>query len=203
MTIRRGERWGEPGTLAAGSPVVADDAALRHLVVAALEAGGTPPEVGLVGGDLFRTLGGTTGRSRLDDGTSVRYPIDVVEVRLDDVRTWFVAHLVARRRWWTSRTVVAMNAAFVGRWNLGPRAHPNDGRVDVTDGRLRLTELVEARRRMPSGAHLPHPALAERRTGRLEVVLDRPTPIWLDGERASTAVHIELLVVADAAVVVA
>ena len=37
---------------------------------------------------------------------------------------------VARRRGWRD-FAVAMNAQWIGEWNLGPKAHPNDGIVDA------------------------------------------------------------------------
>ena len=40
-----------------------------------------------------------------------------------------------------------MNAQWVGGLNLGPRAHPNDGLLDVYDARLGLTDVVKVRAR--------------------------------------------------------
>jgi hypothetical protein len=179
MTVRRGEDWGVPATIPESIEVVRDDAALRELVVAAREAGRSTPEALLRGGDLLRTLGGPTSRSGASIAT--RVAVDVVEVELDDQRTWFVAHLVAGRWRWFTPTLVVMNAAFVGSANLGPRAHPGDGLVDITEGRLGLRDTLAARRREPTGTHLPHPALAQRRVRGATVGWSRPRPVRLDG----------------------
>ena len=56
-------------------------------------------EIGLIGGDLCATLGGLGDRARLLTDEAFRAPIDVVRAELDGRPHWFVAHLVARRRW--------------------------------------------------------------------------------------------------------
>lgn len=210
MTIRRGVDWGRPGRLHPGAPVVGSDAELRALVEAARRRppGGEapPPEVGLTGGDLWRTLGGGSGG---DDGScdgrggdGVRVPIDVVRATLDGHDHWFTAHLVAHQWAWRGRFVVAMNAPWLGPWRLGPRAHPGDGLVDVTDGALPLRQRLQARRRAPHGEHLPHPALRTRRVGAWSTTFARPVPVWLDGVRQGRCRALELTVEPDALVVV-
>jgi hypothetical protein len=204
VTIRRGEPWGEPGALAADACVVADDRA----VASAVAAGAT--EVGIVGGDVHRTLG--SPRRDADDlhrGRGVRFPLDVVEVRatrpdgsvLEDVA---VAHLIVRgRSMWGGPTLVVMNAAFAGDRNLGPRAHPNDGRLDVTIGSLPWSDRRAARARMRTGTHVPHPALEERRVRELHHELARPRRLWLDGTPVGEVVAIAVTCRSDAVVVVA
>ena len=44
-----------------------------------------------------------------------------------------------------------------------------------------------ARRRLPSGTHVPHPGIRYTRTRAEQVDFERPTPIWLDGRRTGTA----------------
>lgn len=202
MTIRKGEPWGGPGTLAPGAPVVDDDAGLRAIVEAARRANATPPEVGVVGGDLCRTVGGPGDRDRLAKG-GTRLPIDVGRVDIDGTTYWFCAHLVARRRLWWGRAAVVMNAQWLGAWDLGPRAHPNDGLLDRTEGQLPLGDRREARRRARTGTHVPHPALEVSRSAHHELVFDPPVGVWLDGVRvAARANRLVVDVEADAAVIV-
>jgi len=188
MTIRKGEAWGEPGSLPTGSPVAHSDAELRTIVEAARRAGQPIPTTGLLGGDLCRTVGGPGDPGRLTGG-GVVLPIDVVRADIDGTPHWFCAHLVARRNWWFGRAAVAMNAQWLGDWDLGPRAHPNDGLVDTTDGDLPFADRREAARRARSGAHLPHPALQVRRSGSHEFVFDPPLAVWLDGRRVVRRAH--------------
>ncbi len=91
-----------------------------------------------------------------------------------------------------------MNAAWLGPWNLGPKAHPNDGLVDVTDACVPLGQRRAVHRRLPTGAHLPHPAMTYRRVRSGAWELDRSTPNRLDGTLDGTARHIRLTVEPDA-----
>jgi len=202
MVIRRGESWGANGPLAADAPVLDGDGALRALVESARRAHQPLGEVGLVGGDLCATLGGLRSRDRLFTDEAFRAPIDVVRAELDGRPHWFVAHLVARRRGWRGEAAVAMNAEWLGPWKLGPRAHPNDGLVDVTTGSLGWRDRLRARDRARTGTHLPHPRLTTRRADRLTLSFPRPTPVVLDGVAAGTASEIVLWVEPDALVVV-
>lgn len=204
MTIRRGQDWGEPGPLPPGAPVADDDAEAADLLQALWTPEGPVPEVGLLGGDLHRTVGEPHhDEFDLREGRGMRLPMDLGSVRLDDGPPQvFVAHLIAtaRRdgRLWSSRTVTVLNGSFAGPYNLGPRAHPNDGRLDLVDGTLPRNQRRAGRRRALSGAHLPHPELAERRSARLLVASDEPLHVRLDGRDARPATQMEIVCHPDA-----
>lgn len=203
MTIRKGEQWGGAGVLPSDGMVVHSDAEARAVIERARREGRPIPTLGLLGGDLCRTVGGQGRPERLFDGTGVSLPCDVVAVELDGEPTrWFVAHLAAHRGWWRGRALVAMNAAWLGDWNLGPKAHPGDGLVDVTEAKVRPGQRLAVRRRLPTGAHLPHPDLSYRRIRSGAWELDRPTPVHLDGELVGVAIHIRVTVEPDAFTVV-
>jgi diacylglycerol kinase family enzyme len=158
---------------------------------------------GLHGGDLHRTLGAPSPERR-HTADAMRLPIDVARVVLDGETDCFVAHLVAGRGpWFRCRTVMVMNAAFVGEANLGPRAHPGDGLLDVIDGRLGWLDRRAARRRFGSGTHVPHPDLSQARVATWSTTFDRPVPVRLDGELVGSFRRIHAELVPDAVVVVA
>jgi hypothetical protein len=201
VPIRKGEAWGAPGALPAGGVVVRSDAEARAVVTEARRANRPVPVLGLAGGDLCRTLGGGGDETRLRSDEAMTFPIDLGEVLLDGRLHFFVAHLVARNRWWT-RVFVAMNAQWLGGWNLGPRAHPDDGLLDTYDGRLHAADLLRVRARARTGSHLPLPGVRERRTAALQLELDRPLGVWLDGERVTPARTLSLRLDPDALTVV-
>lgn len=182
MTIRKGEPWGAPGVLPPDGVVVRSDAEARRIVTAARRERAPVPVLGLLGGDLCRTLGGRGDEGRLHSADAMTFTVDLGQVLLDGRLHVFVAHLVARRRLWHGRALVAMNAAWLGGWNLGPKAHPNDGLLDLSEGALPLGQRLAARRRAPLGAHVPHPAIRTRRTGAEQARFERPVPVRLDGE---------------------
>src|SRR5262245_58975801 len=183
MPLDRFADWGDTGTLPPDGVVVATDAAARAVVEGARRAQAEPPTLGLVGGDLGRTLGGRSDEARLRGEGGARFAIDVGSVLIDGRLHWFVAHLVARRPAWRGEFFVAMNAEWCGRLCLGPRAHPGDGLLDITRGALPLRERLQARRRAPAGLHLPHPGLRTERTAATQADFDRPVGVWLDGEK--------------------
>ena len=210
MTIRRGEEWGEPGALAPDAPLARSDGEVADLAAAAIAEGTTLEEVGLLGGDLHAALG--SPQRTADDlraGRGLRLPVDLGEVVVDRgdglvARHLFLAHAVAGRgrRRWASRTVVAMNGTHLGTADLGPRAHPNDGLLDITDGRVPRSQVRAAARRERTGSHLPHPGILERRTASYEVLDERELPILVDGRLIGAATHFEFRCLPDALVVV-
>lgn len=208
MTIRKGQDWGEPGALASGSPVADDDCEAAELLERLWTPDGSPPEVGILGGDLHVTLG-EPHHDELDlrEGRGLRLPMDLGTVRIDDGDPRvFVAHLVAvehpRRGLWSSRTITALNGSFVGAWNLGPRAHPNDGRLDITDGVLPRNQRRAGRRRALTGTHVPHPDLSERRTAHYQVESEIPLHVELDGRAVGRGTRLEITCHPDAWVAV-
>jgi diacylglycerol kinase family enzyme len=125
-------------------------------------------------------------------------------VLLDGRQHWFVAHLVARRSWWRGRIFAAMNAQFLGRFDVAPRGHPNDGAIEIVDvdPSLGLADRVKAWRRLPTGTHVPHPAITVRRVRAQQATFDPPLPVWLDGVAVGTVRNLSLRVEPDAVTVV-
>ena len=201
MTIERGRAWGEPGALPANGIVVRTDAEARAVVEEARRAGRPVPPLGLAGGDLCRTLGGTGDVARLYSGDAMTFPVDLGAVLVDGRLHWFVAHLVVRDVLWR-RAFIAMNAQWVGQLNFGPRAHPDDGRLDVYDVHLPLGGFLAVRARARTGAHLPHPGIRERRAPAVQVDLGRALPLRVDGVRIGRARNLSVRIEPDALTVV-
>ncbi len=201
MVIEKGKEWGRPGPLPEGGVVVESDGRARAVLEDARRQGRPYPALGLLGGDLCRTLGGRGDVARLRSAEAVTFTVDLGQALVDGQLHLFVAHLVARSLTWL-RAVVAMNAQWHGRWNLGPRAHPNDGRLDVYEAHLGPADLLRVRPRLHHGAHLPHPRIRERRAPAVQVDLERPMPVWLDGVAVGRGQALSLRVEPDALTVV-
>jgi len=202
VTISKGSPYGTPGTpLPENGVIVRSDAEARAVLEACRRDGRLYPVLGVLGGDLCRTLGGPGDEARLTSADAVTFPVDLGQLLVDGRLHLFVAHAIARNRWWT-RAVVAMNAQWHGAWNLGPRAHPNDGLLDVYEARLSVTDLPKVRRRLPAGAHLPHPGIKERRVQAVQVELDKALPVHLDGQLVDEGRTLSFRVEPDALLVV-
>lgn len=181
MTIKKGEAWGWAEPLPADGVIVGSDSEARLTLEEARREGRPFPTLGLLGGDLGRTLAAPGSEARLRSASAMTFPVDLGQVLVDGRLHLFIAHFVARNWWWT-RSHVAMNAQWIGEWNVGPKAHPNDGRLDVFESSLRFGDLAKVRRRLPTGTHLPHPRISSRRASSVTFELRRPLPVRLDGE---------------------
>lgn len=197
MPVGKGQSWGEAGEVPEDLVEARSDAEAAAVLERARHDRLPYPPLGLLGGDLARTLGGGGGGGGL---SGVRCPVDLGVALLDGRIHLFVAHLVARTHLWT-RAFVAMNAQWVRDWDLGPRAHPGDGLLDTYDVRLKASQLAAVRARVRHGSHLPHPGIREKRSAAVQVELDRPLPVWLDGVRAGRARQISVRLEPDALVV--
>lgn len=192
MTIRKGESWGSEVERPAGLSVAHSDAELARWIAA--DPGG---EYAVDAGDLHRTVGapGNSG------ATMHRLPIDVLAVEVDRQHHVAVAHVVLRRRWWRGRVVFVCNVGHVGTWNVAPRAHPNDGRFDVVEiaSSMRIRERWEARRRLPTGTHVPHPAISMRTANEWSWSDPDGARVWVDGVDTGSATAVTVRVRPDAA----
>lgn len=191
MTIRKGERWGTTTARPPDLRTVATDAELAALV----ESGSAGP-FGIAGGDLHRSVGSPAPRDEMQ-----RLPIDVIDVVVDGERVVAVAHVVARRGWWRGGIVAVCNVDRIGGWDVAPRAHPNDGRLDIVevDGRMTLRQRRQAQRRLATGTHVPHPMINTRTARADEWVFDRPQNVWVDGRRVASVRSLRVEVRPDAA----
>ena len=202
MTIRKGRLWGEPGALAPSGVVVATDAEATRVVTAARTRREPPPMLGLIGGDLAATLGATGSQHRLTTSDARQYPVDLGVALVDGVERVFVAHVLVRRPLWRGRIVAVMNAQWLGEWDLGPKSHPNDGLVDITDASLPLTDKLRARKRARTGTHIPHPKISTRRVKAISFDFDPPGTCFIDGIKLGRVRHLEVTVEPDAFTVV-
>ena len=198
MTIEKHQAWGVSGPLGDGGVVVSSDQEARTIVERCRRAGTEIPDIGLLGGDLCRTVGGRGDEGRLRSAEAMRLPVDVGSVLIDGRLHWFTAHLIARNSWWRGRVVAVMNAQWLGRWDVGPKSHPNDGLLDVLDGNLSFDDRLKARRRLITGTHVPHPGIATRRVAALQLDFVRPTTVWLDGTRVGRATTLSIRTEDDA-----
>lgn len=198
MSVRKGQDWGSAGPLADDGVLVRSDREARDTLLAARRERAPLPELGLLGGDLARTVGATGDPARLHSDAARRLPLDLGTVLVDGRIDLFVAHLVVRRPFWQGPFAVVMNAEHLGPMKMAPRAHPGDGLLDVVEGSLGLDQRLQARRRARTGDHLPHPALRVRRTAAVQLDVPPGATIWLDGMRIGRARALSVRVEPDA-----
>jgi hypothetical protein len=199
MTISKGNPWGHLARPPATIRHVTDDVALHDWVNQQRGSGAAIADVALRGGDLARTAGG--GSPDRFDGEVLAAPFDVVRVTADDGRqVWSCSHIVARRSWWRGEVAFAMTAQYLGSYDVAPRSHPNDGKVDIVRvaAQMPYRARLAARTRARTGTHLPHPQLAFAQSTEATLTFARPLVVWVDGRRWGTATTLHLVVEPDA-----
>ena len=197
MTARKGEPWGTPAVCPTDLTVVSTDREVRDWVTSHRTRGTPIEDLGIAGGDLARTCGGATAAHP----TSAKVTVDAMRVTLEDADpTWGVAHVVVRRQWLSGEVVFVMNAQFYGRYDIAPRGHPNDGKLDVVrvDRAMGWRERLQARQRARTGTHLPHPRMTSRSVAEINLDFDQSMDVWIDGVRCDPARHVRIDVEPDA-----
>ncbi|MDH5520511.1 MAG: hypothetical protein OEZ14_08260 [Acidimicrobiia bacterium] len=214
MTIEKGEPWGSPFD---GEPRLkaADDADLARLADEG-RSDGEPPLIAVGPGDVAATIGAnvplldTGGRARHH-----RFPMDLGYVSLGNQpgrveRTIpFVAHVLGHRwpswlrGWLPWPELIVMNTPLASGLRVGPRAHPNDGRLDITVGSLPWQQGREANRRAATGTHVPHPLLDVGRKAEAEFSPNRRLHVVVDGVDRGRWSWLSVRVVPDAFFLVA
>ena len=211
MTIRKGESWGESvavSGLGSDLVVVHRDAEAAALVCAARATDTPVPTLGLAAGDVARTLGGgAAGRFDPTEGaTVVRAPVDLLHIEAEGRTTTALAHIVARSprwSWWRDRVVFVMNAQFLGRYDIAPRSHPNDGKADIVQvhAGMDLRTRLQAARRARTGTHVPHPQISVQQSAAVALEFERPLALYVDGEKWCTTRRCAISVEPDAVIV--
>ncbi len=205
MTIERGSDWGRRATFDPTLPVVGSDAEFAALFEIDGTGTVTGPELAAVTmGDLSRTLGSSRQDLSIIQGPTAvtALPIDlgvITDARGD--RQLFVASVVVRRPLWGAGSTVACNVPFVGDWNLAPRAHPNDGALDIVVSELSFGDRMKARSRLPTGSHVPHPDLRIRRAAAASIDVPARARVFVDGVSRPLSGPLQVTVVPDATAV--
>ncbi len=198
MTIEKGQPWGAEVPRPDDLRTADGDAELA----AALSAGDAAP-VAVATGDMHRTVG---ARSVGDRKTLMALPLDLVVVTLDDgAARPAVAHVVAREPWWRGGwwrgpVLAVMNAEFLGEWDVAPRGHPNDGRVEtqLAAPSMSIRDRWQARRRLGQGTHVPHPDIATRSVRSATWTFDHGLVVVIDGQVAGRSRSVAVEVRPDA-----
>jgi len=180
MTVEKGAAWGTRVV----APNIIETSTSDQAV--ALVSGSSPQCI--LGGELWKCLGEpelvTPGQ------WCHRVEIDAlvcVVTTPKGVMEWRAASHIQIGTWLgVGRFIVLSNTGFIGSRRIAPRAHPNDGVVDVIElsADMSWRQRLLARKKSLQGIHIPHPAIqtsqvASVRFGRLR----RRERLIIDGRR--------------------
>lgn len=204
--IKHGQDWGREDTAPRDLVRASSDRALADCV------GEGHRNVVVTCGDMWRTIG-SEKRAVVGGERAMCLPIDImkVEFRLEDeslVSKIAVSHVVLRSSnirggWLRGSLTIAANAQFIGRWDVAPRGHPNDGRVEITqvDEAMSLRQRLTARSRLSTGSHLPHPSIQTKSVKNFVWEGDSRSQkfLWIDRQRIGRVKSLSIEVCNDEA----
>ncbi len=196
MTIRPGEDWGiEVTTPPVNAVVAVTDREIADCLLADCP-------VVVRGGTLHSSLGSPSGET-----ISRELSVDLLEILDQTSGEWLgvaVSNVLIRRKGilglLRGRVLLASNCGEFNGLSACPRAHANDGRVDVleVDHSMSMRQRRQAWRKAMSGSHLPHPALKAQAVEFLDVQVHENEEIVADGVVISAVGSISITVRADA-----
>ena len=199
MPIERGKDWGTPAPPGFVDAVATTDAEVRQIVENSWAKGVEIPPIGILGGDLWRALGAPVGgMQRIQSREARMVPLDAAQVQIGNRHCVSVAHVFCLKHWWAGPIIAVMNSEWREKWRVAPRAHPNDGQLELLEGDLPIKQRWIARKRLRTGDHLPHASITTRRVTELDRTFVRPFPIYVDGVNEGHHRSISIKVVPDA-----
>jgi len=203
MTIGKNEKWGTVVSCPPGLPLFSSSRSLSVFLTqhSELLQSSSPFECRLYARNFHTLLGLKRKRSE----QCLRIPIDVVRVEgaKCGARFSFVAidTILLTTRFPFGEYLLLTNSGFWWGRRFAPRAHPNDGKMDVVeiDENMTFRQRFLGFRRAKWSTHLPHPQIAYEQ----RVTVDwrgGERRLWIDGRRLPRVSELYAQVLPDALV---
>ncbi len=162
MVIKRGEDWGQR-ILRPDDLLVFDNDVQANVYLTKQFRYSLPVQsIAILKSNVARSLG--LNGSDTNGEKMLKTSFDVLEVEIcgGDGKVsseCFLGNAVIRNSWRRGTIIGVFNTAFIAGRDWAPRAHPNDGKLDVLllDEAMGLRQRLTAYRLSRSGSHLPHP----------------------------------------------
>jgi hypothetical protein len=191
--ISRGQPWGIPADMSDDVLVVENNQVLSNA--------DRTRRIVLTGGDIARSLGNPVVPVVGSACTEVAIDAMLCDITTTDSRS---IHAVAASSivvgsYWRGRHLIVSNAGWIGDSNVAPRAHPNDGKVEILTitSHMSLRQRILARRRMQTGTHLPHPDLSSMQIATQSIVRQNEERLMIDGRKIDNWASISITVEPD------
>ena len=181
MNIERGRSWGSLSPLPPEGVIIKTNKELLEKVNDCKRQGIDLPTFGLLGGDLWRTLGGRRAEERLYGGEATTLDIDLGCALLDGKIFWFCAHMFIGSKLKGEKIFIS-NVAHYGKMNPAPKAHPGDGKFDMLEVKLSPFQTFKAVKRVSAGTHIPHPGIKYRQVSSEQFSFGKKLSIEIDGK---------------------
>ena len=181
MNIEKGRSWGSLSPLPPEGVIIKTNKELLEKVNDCKRQGIDLPTFGLLGGDLWRTLGGRRAMERLYGGEATTLDIDLGCALLDGKIFWFCAHMFIGSKLKGEKIFIS-NVAHYGKTNPAPKAHPGDGKFDMLEVKLSPFQTFKAVKRVSAGTHIPHPGIKYKQVSSEQFSFEKKLSIEIDGK---------------------
>ena len=181
MNIEKGKSWGSLSPLPPEGVIIKTNKELLEKVNDCKRQGIDLPTFGLLGGDLWRTLGGRRAEERLYGGEATTLDIDLGCALLDGKIFWFCAHMFIGSKLKGEKIFIS-NVAHYGKMNPAPKAHPGDGKFDMLEVKLSPFQTFKAVKRVSAGTHIPHPGIKYKQVSSEQFSFEKKLSIEIDGK---------------------
>ena len=181
MNIEKGRSWGSLSPLPPDGVIIKTNKELLEKVNNCKRQGIDLPTFGLLGGDLWRTLGGRRAEERLYGGEATTLDIDLGCALLDGKIFWFCAHMFIGSKLKGEKIFIS-NVAHYGKTNPAPKAHPGDGKFDMLEVKLSPLQTFKAVKRVSAGTHIPHPGIKYKQVSSEQFSFGKKLSIEIDGK---------------------
>ena len=181
MNIEKGRSWGSLSPLPPDGVIIKTNKELLEKVNNCKRQGIDLPTFGLLGGDLWRTLGGRRAEERLYGGEATTLDIDLGCALLDGKIFWFCAHMFIGSKLKGEKIFIS-NVAHYGKTNPAPKAHPGDGKFDMLEVKLSPFQTFKAVKRVSAGTHIPHPGIKYKQVSSEQFSFEKKLSIEIDGK---------------------
>ena len=181
MNIEKGRSWGSLSPLPPEGVIIKTNKELLEKVNDCKRQGIDLPTFGLLGGDLWRTLGGRRAEERLYGGEATTLDVDLGCALLDGKIFWFCAHMFIGSKLKGEKIFIS-NVAHYGKMNPAPKAHPGDGKFDMLEVKLSPFQTFKAVKRVSAGTHIPHPGIKYRQVSSEQFSFGKKLSIGIDGK---------------------
>ena len=191
--IHRGQPWGIPAHMSDDVLIVENDQVLSRT--------DQTVRIFLTGGDIARSLGNPVVPligSACTEVTIDAMQCDITTGNSQSTRVIAASSIVVGN-FWKGRYLIVSNAGWLGDSNVAPRAHPNDGKVEMLTiaSHMSLRQRFLARRKMHTGTHLPHPDLSSSQRATLTIDRHNGELLVIDGKNAGDWTSISIAVQPD------
>ena len=184
MTIKRGQDWGQLVERPDRLQIFDDDSSFGSFLSDNRALDWSSMNFAILKSEAARDLG--LSGARTESSQMLRTSFDLIEVQaqVGDLRItrFLVGQAVLGNGFFRGRTVGVFNVSFHAGRDWAPRAHPNDGKMDVVEFAedMKFAQRFAAYRKLKTGSHLPHPDISYHQSTAYEYDDLRATRLTVD-----------------------